>query len=130
MYEWHETEYGIKFIYQGFVQKDELRRCAQEVGRLTRLNKGFSFLVDMRGMYALPREASELMKRNMVRSRQAGLGRSAYIVDDAVTAMQFKRLAKEAGISDTTRQIDASSVSDCERVAVDWIVRGIDPDKH
>ncbi len=70
------------------------------------------------------------MKLNMVKAKQAGLGRSAQIVDDSITAMQFQRLAKEVGISETTRQIDASLVPNCEGVAVDWIVKGIDPDNR
>ncbi len=130
MYELHQTEYGLKFIFKGFMEKDELQRWAQEVGHVTKkLAKGFCVLHDMRGMYPLPPEARELMKRNMERAKQAGLGRSAQIVDDAIAAIQFQRLAKEVGIADSTRQIDASSVSDCERVAIDWIVKGIDPNK-
>jgi hypothetical protein len=130
MYELRETEYGVKFIFKGFMEKAELQRWTQEVGQVRKkLAKGFCVLHDMRGMYPLPPEARELMKRNMELAKQAGLGRSAQIVDDAIAAIQFKRLAKEVGISDTMRQIDASSVPDCERVAIDWIVKGIDPDK-
>ncbi len=130
MYELHETEYGIKFIFKGFMEKEELLRWAHEVGQaMKKVGKSFCVLHDMRGMYPLPPEARDLMKSNMEQAKQAGLGRSAQIVDDAITAIQFKRLAKEVGIADTTRQIDASSVSDCERMAIDWIVKGIDPDK-
>lgn len=130
MYESHETEYGVKFIFQGFVQKDELQRASREAARLmTKLQKGFGVLQDMRGMSVLPQDARELMKRNMERAKRAGMGRSALVVDDAITAMQFKRLAREVGISDTTRQIVATSVPNCERAAIDWIVKGIDPEK-
>lgn len=131
MFEYYETNYGIKFIFQGFIQLDELRRSSQEVGQLMRrLKKGFGILCDMRGMSVLPPEARELMKRNMERAKHAGSGRSAVIVDDVITAIQFKRLARDAGISETMRQIDASSALDCERVAVDWIASGIEPDKE
>jgi hypothetical protein len=127
----HLTEYGVKFVFKGFMEKDELRRWAQEVGQaVKKLGKGFCVIHDMRGMNPLPPEARELMKLNMVKAKQAGLGRSAQIVDDAITAMQFQRLAKEVGISETTRQIDASLVPNCEGVAVDWIVKGIDPDNR
>ena len=128
MYEVHLTEYGVKFVFKGFMEKDELRRWAQEVGQaVKKLGKGCWVLHDMRGMNPLPPEARELMKLNIVQAKQAGLGRSAQIVDDAITAMQFQRLAREVGISETTRQIDASLVPDCEKVAIDWIVKGIDP---
>ena len=130
MYEFHQTVWGIRIVFHGFLQPDELKRWSKEVAEVARKFKsGFGVLHDMRGMHPLPPEARELMKTNMMRAKQAGLARSAQIVDDFITAMQFKRLAKEIGISDTMRQIDASSVSDCERVATDWIVKGIDPDK-
>lgn len=130
MYELHETEHGIKIVFKGFMEKEELQRWAHEIAPVAKkLAKGFCVLHDMRGMFPLPPEAREFMKRNMELAKKGGQGRSAQIVDDAIAAIQFKRLAKEVGLSDTMRQIDASSVSDCERVAMDWIVKGIDPDK-
>jgi hypothetical protein len=131
MYEVYQTEFGVKLVFQGFLQEEELRKWSHEVARVTKqLRRGFCVLHDMRGMHPLPPEARQLMKRNMELAKRAGMGRSAQIVDDTITAMQFKRLANEVGIADTTRQIDASSVADSERAAIDWIVKGIDPDKQ
>ena len=96
---------------------------------MPKLKKGFSILHDMRGMSTLPADARELQKRSMENAKKAGHKRAVQIVDNVIAALQFKRLSKEAGISDTTRQIDASSASDCEKVAIDWLVKGIDPDK-
>jgi hypothetical protein len=129
MYELHETEYGLRIVTQGLIAKDEIQRMMQEAGRMVKgLRPGFGVLHDMRGMFALPPEARDLMKRNMETAREAGMGRSAQILDDAITTLQFKRLAKDVGIADTTRQIDASRVADCDRAAIDWIEKGIDPD--
>lgn len=130
MYKIEQTEYGLKMVFQGFIDKEELKRCHREVAQLVpKLKKGFSILHDMRGMKTLPADARELQKRSMENAKKAGFGKSTQIADNVIAAMQFKRLSKEAGISDTTRQIDASSVSDCEKVAIDWLVKGIDPDK-
>jgi hypothetical protein len=131
MYESHETIYGGQIRFPGLHPARRVATFLSGSGQLMRrLQKSFGILMDMRGMYPLPPEAAKLMKRNMERAKRAGMGRSAQIVDDAITAMQFKRLAREVGISDTTLPIDSSSVSDCERVAVDWIVEGIELDKQ
>ena len=129
MYTLEQTGYGVKIVFQGFIEKKELKRCHREVGELVqKFKNGFGLLHDMRGMKTLPADAREIQKRSMENAKKAGLLRAAQIVDSAVSAMQFKRLSKESDISDTTRQIDASSVSGCEQVAVDWIVKGIDPE--
>jgi hypothetical protein len=96
---------------------------------VSRLRKGFGVLHDMRGMSTLPPEARKVMKRIMEMSKQRGEGRSAQILDDPIITLQFTRLAKETGISDTMRQFDASKVPDCERAAMNWIVKGIDPNE-
>jgi hypothetical protein len=68
------------------------------------------------------------VQRDSVRARYRGHLLSQ-ILDDAVVSLQFMRLAKEIGISDTNRLFDPSKVPDCERAAIDWIVKGIDPDE-
>ncbi len=129
MYEISETKYGLRIVMQGFLGKDELKTMSREAGRVVKkMKKDFGVLHDMRGMLTLPAEAREIMKLNMESAKQAGMGRSAQILDDAIITLQFKRLAREVEISDTMRQIDAGNVPDCERVAMDWIVKGIDPD--
>ncbi|MFH1112884.1 MAG: hypothetical protein V1792_03100 [Pseudomonadota bacterium] len=130
MYEIKETQYGLRIVTGGYLGKDELKSMSREAGEIVgRQKKGFGIIHDMRGMFTLPPEAREIMKRNMERAKDRGLGRVAHILDDAIATLQFKRLANEAGIADTTRNIDAGSVSDCERAALDWVVKGIDPDK-
>jgi hypothetical protein len=43
--------------------------------------------------------------------------------------MQFRRIGKETGIYEWERYIDASSVADWEKIGIDWLSKGIDPDK-
>ena len=126
----HETEYGIRNVTNGLLSKDDLKRMGREAGKIVpRLRNGFGVLHEMRGMFTLPPDAREVMKQNMEVAKQSGMGRSAQILDNAVVILQFTRLAKEVGISDTTRQFDSSKVPDCERVAIDWIVKGVDPNE-
>ena len=60
--------------------------------------------------------------------KMAGMERSVVIVQNALTRNQFKRLAKESGIYQWERYIDAGSVPNWERVGKDWVSLGKDPD--
>ncbi|MFH1112883.1 MAG: hypothetical protein V1792_03095 [Pseudomonadota bacterium] len=130
MYDVSRTDYGVRIVAEGFVGKDELKNMMREASKVTsRLEKGFGLLFDARGMFALPPEAAEVLKHSMATAKRNGMGRSAQILEDAINTLQFGRLAREAGISDTMRQVDPDGFPDCERAAVDWIVKGIDPGK-
>ena len=59
-----------------------------------------------------------------------GMQRSVVILSSAAIVMQFKRMAKETGIYEWERYIDASKHPDYEKPAVDWLTKGIDPDKE
>jgi len=128
MYKIEITDYGIKFTFSGFVDEQEMQRWAEEVSEKTKsLPKGFGLLLDMRGLQPLPREAWAVMEKAQHRAIKAGMARAAQIVDDPITSMQFRRFARQTGISDRERQINPSSVPDWEKVAIDWLIRGIDP---
>jgi hypothetical protein len=86
----YETEYGIRIVTNGFLNKDDLKRMGREAGRIVpRLRKGFGVLHEMRGMSTLSPEAREVMKQNMKVAQKSGMGRSAQILDDAVVTLQF-----------------------------------------
>jgi len=59
---------------------------------------------------------------------KAGLKRAVQIVDDPITAMQLKRLAKHTGFIDRMRLIDASSSAAWEKAAMDWLLLGVASD--
>lgn len=61
--------------------------------------------------------------------KSKGMKRSVVILDSAIMAMQFKRLAKDTGIYEWERYIDASTHSNWEKLGEEWIVNGIDPDR-
>lgn len=129
MYKIEKTDYGIKFTFSGFVDEPEIQRWVQDVRESTKsLPKGFCLLMDMRGMQPLPREAWTIMEKAQARAIKAGMKRAVQVLDDPITIMQFKRFARHTGISDLERQIDASSVPDWEKAAMDWLLSGIDPD--
>ena len=110
------TSYGFEIRFEGYIEKDELKRWAKEAATILKDQKpGFGVLHDMRGMAPLPVDA--------------GLGRSAQILDDPITKMQFKRLAKDIELFHDMRQIDASRTPNWEQVAINWIVDGVEPEE-
>ena len=129
MYQIDRTPFGFKIIFQGFIQENELKRWAKEAKEMLDAQKeGFGVLLDMRGMAPLPVEAGEFMRLNQTAAKAKGMGRSAQVLDDPITTMQFKRIARESGILDDMRQIDASQVEDWEKAAIAWITMGVEPD--
>jgi hypothetical protein len=121
MYKIEKTNYGVKFTFSGLVDEQEMKRWAQDVVAGTKaLQKGFCVFMDMRGMHPLPRDAWLVMQKAQERAAKAGMARSVQVVDEPITSMQFKRFARTTGISDRERQIDASSVPDWEKAAMDW----------
>lgn len=55
--------------------------------------------------------------------------RSVVILESTIITMQFKNIAKETGIYQWERYLDASKVPNFEEVGKKWLINGIDPDK-
>ncbi|MCA1960814.1 MAG: hypothetical protein LDL33_08455 [Desulfomonile sp.] len=129
MYKIEKTDYGMKFTFSGFIDEQQVRNWGREVWEMAKsLPKGFCLLMDMRGMQPLPREAWQMMEKAQEKAIKAGMKRAVQILDDPITIMQFKRFARHTGIADRERQIDVTTVPDWEKVAMDWLISGIDPD--
>ncbi len=130
MYKIDRTGYGFKLTFSDFIQADEMKKW---VGEATTVLAGapakFGIFVDMRELKPLPPEAQAEMQVGQKLFKEKGMERSVVIVNSGITKMQFQRIAKETGIYNWERYIDASSVSNWEQIGVDWISRGVDPDQ-
>jgi len=84
--------------------------------------------VDMRTLKPLPPDAQPIMVAGQQLYKEKGMQRSVVILADAVTTMQFRRLAKESGIYAWERYLDASSNADWKKVGEAWLTQGVDPD--
>ncbi len=130
MYKVELTGYGIKLVFDGFMREEEIARWAAEFEEAVRTLKGnWGVLVDMRTLAPLPPESQQKMVDIQALARKSGMTRSVVILNDFITTMQFKRLAKQSGIYATERYIDASSVANWEQVGLNWITKEVDPDK-
>jgi len=130
MYKIEKENYGFKITFSDFMKEDEMQRWLMETERVLATQTGkFGVLIDMRTLKPLPLEAQEIMKDGQKLYKQKGMERSAVILNNAVTTIQFKRIANETGIYEWERYFDASTNPNWEAKSIDWISRSIDPDK-
>ncbi len=130
MYKIEKTGYGFKLTFADFINAEEMKKWVEDSKKaLLTTSSGFHIFVNMRTLKPLPADAQQYMQEGQKLYKQKGMTRSAVILASSVTKMQFKRIAQETGIYQWERYIDASSVPAWEKVGVDWLKSGIDPDK-
>ena len=130
MYTIEKEPYGFKLTFGGFIKAEEMMAWVGESKRaLVSTPKDFGVFVDMRTLKPLPAETQTHMEDGQKLYKEKGMTRSVVILSSATTKMQFKRIAQETGIYEWERYIDASAVPEWEKIGIDWISEGIDPDK-
>lgn len=129
MYKIEKQSWGYKLSFAGFISKDEMQAWVQESGVAVKSASGaFGVYVDMRELKPLAPEVQAVMVTGQQYYKQAGMQRSVVVVDSTITAMQFKRLARQSGIYAWERYV-SSTEADWETKAMEWLTAGVDPDK-
>jgi hypothetical protein len=129
MYKIEKLAFGYKLTFAGSISESEIQQWYDEsVTQLASAPSKYGVLIDMRTIQALVPGARDIMMKGQQLYKSKGMERSAVIVNSAITKMQFTRLARESGIYEWERYIDASGVSDCENVGIAWIQKAQDPD--
>ncbi len=129
MYKIEKTGYGVKLVFSGLIHADEMKKWVTESEKISKsLPPKFGVFVDMRELKPLDPEAQEVMQIGQRLYKGAGMERSVVILANTVLTMQFKRLAKETGIYEWERYIDASKNAQWEETGKKWLVNNIDPD--
>ncbi len=129
MYKIDKKEYGFQLLFADFIKADEMQQWVNDSEKALAGTSGkFGVLIDMRTLKPLLPDSQEFMQQGQKLYKQKGMVRSAVILDSAITAMQFKRIAKETGIYEWERYIDTSKTPNWEKVGIDWVKNGIDPD--
>jgi hypothetical protein len=130
MFKIDPAPYGFKLTFGGFIQLAEMKQWVQEAGKQLANQRGpFGVVVDMRTLSPLPKDAQLVMETGQKQFKMKGMQRSAVVLQNAITTVQFKRIAQESGIYQWERYFDASKVLDWERRAIDWVRNSVDPDK-
>lgn len=130
MYKIEKRPSGFLLTFGGFINKQEMEQWLEESkSALMLAPPEFGVIIDMRTLNPLPLDAQEVMVAGQQMYKTKGMKRSAVVLNNPTTTIQFKRLAQESGIYAFERYIDASVTPDWSKVAVDWVKSGIDPDK-
>lgn len=129
MYKIEKKEYGFNLLFSDFVKADEMKQWVNDSEKVLAPSNGeFGVFIDMRTLKPLLPDTQEFIQQGQKLYKQKGMVRSVVILDSPITTMQFKRFAKETGIYEWERYIDASNNPNWEKVGIDWIRNGIDPD--
>lgn len=124
-----ETSYGYRIVFEGFAQRDDVARLAQQLGQqLAGRKQPFGCLVDLRQSRAIPADAQEDLMKAIAYTTEYGMQRCSVAVASAIAKIQAMRVAKETGIYETTRFVDTSNDPNWEKTALAWITQGTDPD--
>ena len=128
MYKIDKTDLGFYLTFAGDMTKVEIERWyAESEHALAGQQSPFGVIIDMRTLALLPVEAQEVMVRGQSMYRSRGMERSCVILDDAITTIQFMRLARQSGISKYERYINASAHRDWLAKARNWVRHAIAP---
>ncbi len=127
MYKIEKKNYGLKLTFEGFIQSEEIQEWSKEmVDLLENMPDTFGMLIDMRRLKPLPAE-SQMAMETVQKLFAKRVQRSATIVDNVITNMQFKRIGKKTGVNQTKIYIDASKSNDWETAGRLWITKAIEP---
>lgn len=130
MYKLEKTGYGFRILFADLIKPEEMSSWLAEAKKsLVMPPKEFGVFVDMRSLKPLPSDAQAILEEGQKLFKQKGMARSVVILSNTVLTMQFKRIAKETGIYQWERYIDSNANPKWEQAGVDWLVKGVDPDK-
>jgi hypothetical protein len=126
------TEYGFRMNASGYITPAEAKVWFEDIKAKVGIKKGrgFGVMVDIRGQKANPPETQEITKNAMIWLKQNGMVRSAVVLDSTVARLMMVRMAKQTGVYEWERYIDASKDTDWEHKAIDWIVNAAEPSKE
>jgi hypothetical protein len=130
MYKIEKKNYGFKLTFEGFIKEDEMAKWKSEVVKALNTNfTKFGVFVDMRTLKPLPAEAQTLLQEGQKLFKAKGMERSVVILANAGITMQFQRIAKQTGIYQWERYINATTNPVWEKEGLDWLEKAKDPDK-
>jgi hypothetical protein len=130
MYNIEKKNYGFKLTFEGFIKEDEMAKWKSEVVKALNTNfTKFGVFVDMRTLKPLPVETQTLLQEGQKLFKAKGMERSVVILANAGITMQFQRIAKQTGIYQWERYINATTNPVWENAGLDWLEKAKDPDK-
>jgi hypothetical protein len=128
MYNIEKKPYGFKLTFDGFIKLDEMTKWVEDSkSKLNSAGSKFGIFVDMRNLKPLAADVKSKMEEGQKLYKMKGMERSVVILNSAMTKMQFEKIAKESGIYQWERYINATDNPNWEKDGEAWLTSGTDP---
>ena len=129
MWKISKQSFGFVLTFSGPQSPEDLQAWLQEAQRQLQapLPANWGVVVDMRELPALSAASQAVMQSGQQAFKRQGMVRSAVALSDAVTTMQFRRLARSSGIDQWERYINVQTVDNWQTAAKRWVVEGVEP---
>ena len=130
VYTIEKKPFGLMLSFDGMMDEGIAKKFAEDFMKIfDSFDCSISLLINLIKGKPMPAESQAAVNDCYKAVIKKGLIRSANIVPSSLMKLQMIRRAKEFGTYDKARYIDSSSNSNWEQIALDWIEKGIDPDK-
>lgn len=132
MYRIDRESWGMLLTLSETFTLEEAQRYNEEVGlvRAHFAGKPWGVLCDCRTLGIMEPAAQGVLAKSQEDGKKAGMGRTCVILSAPIPIMYAKRFAKSSGIYAWERYLNGRSNPDWKQQALDWIIKGVDPDKH
>lgn len=124
------SEYGFLIKFRGIVDNSDVEKIFDDVMiELKEKKSNYGVIVDMREMITFPLSAQHIFKDMQSILRNMGMKRSIIVLNDTITAMQFRNIGKSNGSYEWERYLDSSRYRNWHEISMLWLTEGKDPDK-
>ena len=128
MYKFEKQDYGLKLTVSGDLTESEISEMTVEFKSLVgSISQPFSIFVDAREVMTLDQSVFHLLSECQRIVRDAGRQSAANVINSPVLKSQGQRITLDSGSTEAVRFIYSDKNEDWEKVAMDWILRGIEP---
>jgi hypothetical protein len=123
--------HGFTLTFSGSIYAEELERwfIASQKALADRKGRPFGVIVDMRYLLPLGPEARAVILKGQRLFRESGLQRSVVVLKSSAITNQFRQLAKDSGVYQYERYINAAEDPHWPQHALAWLESRIDPDQ-
>jgi hypothetical protein len=131
MYRIETESWGVLLTFSGNVTLEEAKKYDKELilVRAKLAGKPYHIICDCQSLGVMAPEVQGIFKKSQEDGKKSGMVRSCVILSAPIPIMYAKRFAKETGIYEWERYIDGRGDPNWKKKALDWVCKGIDPDK-
>ncbi|MEE8404254.1 MAG: hypothetical protein V3S17_02565 [candidate division Zixibacteria bacterium] len=131
MYKIEKQKYGLKLTLSGDMIESEIVELTDDLKLLLgSITGSFSILIDAREMMTMDKSVVHLAAECQRVVKDGGRQHTAFVLNSPILKDQIKRMSVETSSADAIRYIFADKTDEWEKVAMDWLLHGIEPDQE